>query len=648
MKVSIAAILLLASVSLHAAGPAACPAVAPVVTPPVAWDNSGNTLLQGKNYYFRYVQYTTGDQFGNLSRAIALYQTISFKTGGSYTINGVAMDSSSSQTTPCAFTYTGSYSLSQSGYGYISNPVNPADVIWGLVSQNGVFVGSTTETTQGYNDFFIGVPMTNASSQVVTNSMLSGTYSVAYLNFPDGYVTDLIGAGFQIIPNGSGSFGTVNIQAYKGNNDAINVPEQASYYFAGGAFVLGFPGFGVAISGQEYLYISPDGSFGFGGAPNGFDIFVGVQTGTGSSKFGGLYYQAGIDETLSTSGTPASVYGALQTYHGAFDAVAGNVISHQRILAPSRSQPNQIGYHSAAYGYTTASEVELAFGSNGGYTDSTTGREYVIGANGTIRIGFGTSPALGISVALQAPPPSANPPSVYINPAGVVNAASSAPFTAGISPGELISIYGSGLMQGTVSVTVGNTPVTPAYVSATQIDVVVPFTVTGPYAQIQVSNSGGSSTVWEPVYSTTLGVFSQPQTGVGNAVAFDGASLITPTTPASAGQAVSIYATGLGAVASFGGTYSPVTTLAVTIGGVAAAAVFPGSSTMNGVNEISVTIPAGLSPGDNAIGIVGPDSQSAQATIFIGAGRAQASGVAGAAHEIEFTAPNKRMGAPIR
>ena len=49
------------------------------------------------------------------------------------------------------------------------------------------------------------------------------------------------------------------------------------------------------ITGQKYVYISPDGNFIFGGSPQGFDMFVGVRTGSGAS-FGGLYYQAGLDQ----------------------------------------------------------------------------------------------------------------------------------------------------------------------------------------------------------------------------------------------------------------------------------------------------------------------------------------------------------------
>src|SRR5271168_932298 len=124
---------------------------------------------------------------------------------------------------------------------------------------------------------------------------------------------------------------------------------------------------------------------------------------------------------MSASGTP--VTGSMQTWHGAFNSVEGNIFSHQRILAPLRLQPNQIGYYAAPYSVTQASRIALAFGAGGGYTDPATGNEYVVGANGAIRVGFGTAPNLGISVGLAIPAAAtASSTGTGIYPAGIVNA----------------------------------------------------------------------------------------------------------------------------------------------------------------------------------------------------------------------------------
>jgi uncharacterized protein (TIGR03437 family) len=634
MRLVIVATLLLAANCLRAAGPAACAPSPATVMPPAPFDGSGNAMLNGA-YYLRYVQYTVGDQYGDFSRAIAIYQSITFHGDGTYSMSGLEIDSNVGQLTPCALNSNGYYSISAGGYGYITNPVYPGDLIWGLVSpagaQGNVFVGSTTETQNGYNDLFIAAKIGSSSA---TAASLNNHYSVAYMNFPDGYVTDTVAAGFQMYPNGAGTIGTVNIQSFKGAGSAVNVSEPASYFFANGVGVLTFPSYGQAIAGQEYLYISTDGSLIFGGSPNAFDIFVGVQTGTTSAEFAGLYYQAGIDVNLST--TAGTVYGAIQTYYGAFNAIAGNIYNHQRILAPLRPQPQPMGYYAPPYSLTGLSKVSLAFSSGGGYIDAATQRQYVIGANGTTRLGFCGKSVLGISIALRAPagpnPPPAGP---YINPAGVVNAASYAPFTAGISAGDAIAIYGLNLAppgqgsSGQVTVSINNIPAQVEYAYPNQVAAVVPPAVTGPYAQIQVTTNGApSNTVWAQVYPTTLGVFTQAQNGLGDAIAqrSDG-TLVTPSNPAKANDMVVVDVTGLGALIQPGllpsSTYMPVSAITATIGGAAAAVSYPTlTPSATGVDKITITVPSGLTVGENTLAISAPDSQTVQSTISIGAGSA--------------------------
>src|ERR1022692_4185651 len=57
---------------------------------------------------------------------------------------------------------------------------------------------------------------------------------------------------------------------------------------------------GALLTGQYYLYFSPDGNFVFGGSPYSADLLVGVRTGTGTPNLSGLYYEAGLDEDEST------------------------------------------------------------------------------------------------------------------------------------------------------------------------------------------------------------------------------------------------------------------------------------------------------------------------------------------------------------
>jgi hypothetical protein len=137
------------------------------------WDSSGNNMLNG-TYYFREVIYLIGSDTGTLSRAITLYNTITFNGSGSYSINCALYDSEYGSLT-CAqagLPTTGTYSIAASGYGFISSPVSSGDFIYGLVSQQGIFVGSSTES--GFNDLFIAAPL---ASPTPTAATFKGAYS---------------------------------------------------------------------------------------------------------------------------------------------------------------------------------------------------------------------------------------------------------------------------------------------------------------------------------------------------------------------------------------------------------------------------------------------------------------------------------------
>src|ERR1039457_7568711 len=112
------------------------------------WDTSGNGMLNG-TYYFRQVIYVLADGAGDLGEAISLYGNIKFDGNGNYALTSglwLAFDSSSPSGQPVTGSTTGTYSISASGYGFISNPYT-GDNTYGLVSQQGIFVGSSTDNS---------------------------------------------------------------------------------------------------------------------------------------------------------------------------------------------------------------------------------------------------------------------------------------------------------------------------------------------------------------------------------------------------------------------------------------------------------------------------------------------------------------------
>ena len=280
--------------------------------------------------------------------------------------------------------------------------------------------------------------------------------------------------------------------------------------------------------------------------------------------------------------------------------------------------------------------------------------QYVYGGGGTVRIGAGLWPYLGLTVAFKAPVLTG--PGVFLNPTGIANAASSAPFTAGIANGELITLYGSNLAAATVvapkipfptklggvTVSINGLAAPIYYVSAGQISVIVPYGNTFGVAQIQVTNNGvASNVVTELVDNTAAGVFTVPPGGLGYGAMVHNAtgSLVTKANPAVPGEYVQMFVTGLGSVfpAVADGAAGPVNPLSystyfnadatknqikVFVGGASASVVYAGlAPNLAGLYQINFQVPAaGLVSGDNTLDVSGPDSYTAQVVIPVKAG----------------------------
>ncbi len=594
-----------------------------------AFDTSGDNQLNG-TYYMRQVIYFQDASVIAVDQAINIQGNITFSGNGTYTFAGNLLDSSTGSSTPVPLNTTGTYAIAASGQGYLSalDPNLSSDSIFGLVS-NQIFVGSSTENIEGYNDLFIAAPV---ASPQATNSTLKGSYSVAYMD--PTFSTSTASGGdalFTMTADGSGNIGNVSVTGYIGSSTTASTENLTgvTYSFQNGAAQIKFGGASTnLIAGTEVLYTSPDGSFIFGGSANGFDMFAGVKAATSNpSNYQSLYYQAGLDMDVVNNG-------GVDSYYGATNVLAqSNIIAHQRL--------NNGG---GAYDETYADAYTL----NGNGSSSDSFYNYWSSANGNVRIGYGAGPYLGINVSLQAPSLSGS--GVYLNPQGVVNAASSAPFTAQLSPGEFLTLYGSGLAPSpasasvpfpttgvnNVQVLINEIPAPVYFVSANQIEAIVPY-ITNPnsVAQIQVVNNGQKSNiVTQFTGATSVGVFGfNPATGQSDSIGYAAAlhpnySVVSDASPAQVGEIVALYMAGMGAVSpSVGdGTAAPgTTTSSVTpqvyiydtdgSGNAVQATVdysglAPGFA---GLYQINFTIPAGLDGGDEALEVYsGSDSDTSE------------------------------------
>jgi uncharacterized protein (TIGR03437 family) len=307
------------------------------------------------------------------------------------------------------------------------------------------------------------------------------------------------------------------------------------------------------FTGNKTMFQSADGNFILGWTASGYDIFFGVKALTvpaAMSTAQGLYFNAGLQDSIHDFGTD-SYYGSLSLTGDS----NGDGIAHQRTNA-------------VAPAFDFGSDDYIVLNPDGTTTGGDSlGYIYGFGVGGSAYVGIGNQGTFALVVGLHAATFAG--PGVFLNPIGVVNSASYQPITASLALGELITLYGTGLSDvtlstpggqafptslGDVSVTIDGFKCPINYVSPTQLSVVVPFelaSVRSVYANIQVTNKGTTSNVVQMYYQDTApGAFSQNQNGIGFAAAEHAASgqPLDSGNPAQPGEYISLYLTGLGTV----------------------------------------------------------------------------------------------------
>ncbi len=196
--------------------------------------------------------------------------------------------------------------------------------------------------------------------------------------------------------------------------------------------------------------------------------------------------------------------------------------------------------------------------------------------------------------------------------------AAAANFPLELAPRMLISIYGSNLDSGTVLV--NGAAATLYYTSASQINALLPDTASG-LTTITVQNSTGKNTVNVYVEAAAPTIFTQDSSGTGSASALKASdqSLVTADNPLHAGDAVELYATGLGLTSANNGLDVAVQQPTVTVGGFDCPVTFAGAApNYIGLDQINCTIPVGLAASGSApVVITSGDRISNTATLAI-------------------------------
>ena len=223
----------------------------------------------------------------------------------------------------------------------------------------------------------------------------------------------------------------------------------------------------------------------------------------------------------------------------------------------------------------------------------------------------------------------ANTKATIIYAGGVVSAAS-LKASAPLAPGAFITIVGTNLASATATassdplpttlsgtrVLLGGQPLPLQFVSAGQINAIVPYGATMNQTQQLLIESSGVYSFPETVSvaATSPAVFTQTGSGKGAGAIVvtkaDGTQFVaSAVSPATAGDVLSIYCSGLGAVnpALAEGAVAPSSPLSrtgnavtVTIGGQSTEVLFAGLAPgAAGLYQVNVLVPSGIAPDAN-------------------------------------------------
>jgi len=558
-----------ARVCLLLAGFLAIPATAHTYN---QFDNSANASLHGE-YFVREVLLANVQPQGTVGDAISATGTVTFDGSGGYTFNGSVMESNPATAgpQPTTRTITGTYALAANGFlridslvgTYIdNNGATQVDVAYGGLGVAGpnAFVASATEHQN--SDQIIGIPV-NASA---TNASFSGTYNAAYMDLLQGDITKTRDATFQLHPNGSGTLASIAVAGYAADQNSTVLAQTAtgvSYSLAGLTATGGTINFGSAanlISGTKAFMVSPDGSLILGGSLTGFDMLVGTPAVTNATPgmYKGFYFLGGLEDDASQLAEEG--LSTIDSFHGSSSVTgsAGVFINHLRYF--------QQGFFTIDKTYDDYYTVAAS----GTFKPTLDTDEYTLGANGQVVIMSGAGTWYSLMVGLQAPTYTGS--GVFLNPLGIVNAASFAPATNPVAPLEIVVLFGTGIAVSDwdattlplptqtpdgVQVLINGTAAplfrTRSSLNPQLIYALVPSSISPAngvhYATFQVVNNASSSKqVTLNTNYTAPGLFAISQGGVGDAAALDGNTLITAASPAKISDTIEMFGTGFGSV----------------------------------------------------------------------------------------------------
>ena len=248
--------------------------------------------------------------------------------------------------------------------------------------------------------------------------------------------------------------------------------------------------------------------------------------------------------------------------------------------------------------------------------------------------------ALTMSIAGQALPPLSGvsipaggfvalplkvPPAIT----GVIPSAGVPQGELSVAAGSLVSLYGAGLASTTAqaptssapyqlagaSLTIGAFQAQLFYASPKQINAIIPSYLTPGLYALSLTTSQGNDSINLLIDTAVPTLFALANNAAAAEDAITG-DLISSANPATAGEYVSLFGTGLGPTYLSNGLSYAVTTPSVNIGGASANVLFAGRAPgYSGLDQINVQMPAGLPAGSLSV-VMSSGNRSSNAVLL--------------------------------
>jgi len=363
--------------------------------------------------------------------------------------------------------------------------------------------------------------------------------------------------------------------------------------------------FSVTSAPKTDLAIRLTAPGGFAQAPE----TVTIAAGTTSASFAVGGTKAGVEELLATpadssyetafarvqvAAASQLTLRAVPVRRGDFSSLAGT----PEITAVRLSDVNGLPYPGArVVAVATDGTVNPAVAITDSSGDATF--EWVPGTVGTSQLKVSLEAAPSVALTL-------NSGSGAAAIGAVVNAAS---FAEGVSPGSLATLFGTSLAGATV--TLNGAGVRPFYASDTQVNFYVPAETPLGDAVIRVSTASSEVSTTIRLVSVQPGIFS-------GAVVHADTGISALTTPARAGEFLTIYCTGLGPTQNLRGLAYTTVIPTVYLGPATISPSFSGlAPDFTGLYQVNVQVPAGLPSGTLALSIASGNAYSNEVKIAV-------------------------------